>query len=49
MGFVELSVLDGILDTTCMQECKLINMLCPKVCCMLDAYLLIVRNVYVHI
>ena len=26
MGFVELIILDGILNTTCIQMCKLINL-----------------------
>ena len=48
MGFVELSVLDCILNAICAQMYRLIHVLYSKVCCMIDACLLIVRNVYVH-
>ena len=49
MGFVELSVLDSILIAICAQMYILIHVLYPKVYCMIDACLMIVRNVYVHI
>ena len=48
MGFIELSVLDCILKAICAQMYRLIHVLYSKVCCMIDACLLIVRNVYVH-
>ena len=49
MGFVELIILYCILNTACIQMCRIINVLYSKICCMVDAYLLIVRNVCEHI
>ena len=49
MGFVELIILDCILNTTCIQMCRRINVIYSKICCMIDAHLLIVGNVYGHI
>ena len=48
MGFVDLSVLDCILNAICAQMCRLIHVLYSKICCMIDAYLLIVGNLYGH-
>ena len=44
-------MLDCILNTICAyaQIYRLIHVLYSKVCCMIDACLKIVRNVYVHI
>ena len=49
MGFVELIILDCILNTTCIQMYRRINVFYSVICCMEDAYLLIIGDVYGHV